>query len=154
MTSDPPPEPDRRQVKVAPAGYQGVLADAAGRTVWTCRHTHPTTAAARQCAARERQVPGLGELGWRLRELREAAGLTQAQVAQVLECSDSKVSRIETGEVLATLRDIRDLGGLYQADPAERDSRVAAARSARVARAAWTRQHRHEPNGRNQDGDW
>jgi hypothetical protein len=64
------------------------------------------------------------------------------------------VSRIETGEVLATLRDIRDLGGLYQADPAERDSLVAAARSARVARAAWTRQHRHEPNGRNQDGDW
>jgi transcriptional regulator with XRE-family HTH domain len=78
----------------------------------------------RASAERERQVPGLADLGFRLRELREAAGLSQAQVAQELECSDSKVSRIETGEVLPTPRDVRDLASLYRVAPAERDALV------------------------------
>jgi DNA-binding XRE family transcriptional regulator len=41
-------------------------------------------------------------LGMELRRLREAAGLTTDRVAQILECSDSKISRIETGQVRAT----------------------------------------------------
>jgi ribosome-binding protein aMBF1 (putative translation factor) len=124
-----------------------VLADPTGRTVWTCWHSHPTDSGARQCAERERQLPGLADLGFRLRELREAAGLSQAQAAQAPECSDSKVSRIETGEVLATPRDVRDLVGLYRVDPAERDKPVTAARRGRAARAAWTRhQNRDGPN--------
>jgi transcriptional regulator with XRE-family HTH domain len=140
------------QVTVAPAGWRAVLADPVGRTVWTCRHAHPTESQARHCAEREREVPGLAELGFRLRELREAAGLSQAQVAQALECSDSKVSWIETGEVLATPRDARDLAALYRATPAECDALVAVAREARAARAAWSSQQRHHgPDGPDQD---
>jgi len=124
VTAEPAPRPDGLHIKVGVAGWRGVLADPAGRTVWTCRHTHLTVAQARECAEQERDVPGLVELGFRLRQLREAAGLSQAQVAAALECSTSKVSRIETGEVLATPRDVRDLADLYRADPQQRDTLV------------------------------
>jgi len=137
VTTNPLARPDGLHVRVAVAGYRGVLADAAGRTVWTCRHAHPTVGQARVCAERERDVPGLSDLGFRLRQLRRAAGLSQQQVAAALECSTSKVSRIETGEILPTTRDVRDLADLYQADPQQRDALVAAARVARPARAAW-----------------
>jgi ribosome-binding protein aMBF1 (putative translation factor) len=150
VTSGPLAHPDRLQVTVAPAGWRGVLTDPTGRTVWSCRHSHSTVGEARQCAERERQVPGLADFGFRLRELREAAGLPQAQVAQVLECSDSKVSRIETGEVLASPRDVRDLAGPYRVAPAERDQLVTAAREAKVTRTAWTRHQgpdRPDPDG-------
>jgi DNA-binding XRE family transcriptional regulator len=103
VTTNPAPRLDGGlRVKVAVAGWRGVLADAADRTVWTCRHGHPTVPEARVCAERERDVPGLNDLGYRLRQLRQAAGLSQQRVAAALECSNSKVSRIETGEVLPT----------------------------------------------------
>jgi DNA-binding XRE family transcriptional regulator len=138
VTTNPAPRLDGGlRVKVAVAGWRGVLADAAGRTVWTCRHSHPTVPEARVCAERERDVPGLNDLGYRLRQLRQAAGLSQQRVAAALECSNSKVSRIETGEVLPITRDIRDLADLYRADPQQRDALVAAARPARPARTAW-----------------
>jgi transcriptional regulator with XRE-family HTH domain len=41
-------------------------------------------------------------LGARLRELREAAGLTQPQLAQHVGISTRQVSRLETGEQVAT----------------------------------------------------
>jgi transposase-like protein len=41
-------------------------------------------------------------LGIELRKIREQAELTIDQVANALECSDSKISRIETGQVGAT----------------------------------------------------
>jgi DNA-binding XRE family transcriptional regulator len=137
VTPQSPTRPTGLAVTVAAAGWRGVLTDPAGRTVWTCRHPHPTVAGARQCAQREREVPGLGDLGFRLRQLRQAAGLSQRQAAAALDCSDSKVSRIETGESLASPRDVRDLAALYQASPPERDALVAAARAARAARASW-----------------
>jgi transcriptional regulator with XRE-family HTH domain len=70
-------------------------------------------------------------LGIELRRLREAAGKTIDQVAQVLECSDSKVSRIENGQVSASPRDVRDMLALYDVEPAHRDSLVEMARTAR-----------------------
>jgi ribosome-binding protein aMBF1 (putative translation factor) len=114
--------------------------------------THPTDSLARQCAEQERQLPGLADLGFRLWELRVATGLSQAQVAQALECSDSKMSRIETGEVLASPRDVRDLAGLYRVGPAERDQLVTAARAARAAPATWTSKRRQHPDHPNQYG--
>jgi DNA-binding XRE family transcriptional regulator len=147
VTPQPPTRPAGLAVTVAPAGWRGVLTDPTGRTVWTCRHTHPTVDQARQCAQREREVPGLGDLGGRLRQLRQAAGLSQQQAAAALECSDSKVSRIETGEVLPTTRDVRDLAGLYGASPPERDALVAAARAGRAAWATRRRQH-HQADDR------
>jgi ribosome-binding protein aMBF1 (putative translation factor) len=151
VTADPLARPGGLRVTVAVAGWRGVLADASGRAVWTCRHTHPTRRQARVCAERERDVPGLADLGHRLRQLRHAARLSQKHVAEALECSTSKVSRIETGEVLPTTRDIRDLAELYRADPRERDALVAAARAARPARTAWMlrrqRQLHHDQDG-------
>jgi transcriptional regulator with XRE-family HTH domain len=70
-------------------------------------------------------------LGAELRRLREEAGLTIDQVAEVLECSQSKVSRIETGRVGATPRDVRDMLALYRVPDAQREAMVQIAREAR-----------------------
>ena len=70
-------------------------------------------------------------LGIELRRLREQAGKTINQVAQVLECSDSKVSRIENGQVSATPRDVRDMLQFYGVDPERREELVEFARTAR-----------------------
>jgi transcriptional regulator with XRE-family HTH domain len=70
-------------------------------------------------------------LGIELRRLREAAGKTIDEVAQVLECSDSKVSRIENGQVSASPRDVRDMLEFYRVDPRHRDGLVEFARMAR-----------------------
>jgi transcriptional regulator with XRE-family HTH domain len=60
------------------------------------------------------------ELGFRLRELRQRAGLTAEQVAGELMCSVAKISRLETGARGVNPRDVRDLATLYGVDPAER----------------------------------
>lgn len=73
-------------------------------------------------------------LGLELRRLREAAGLTIEQVAERLECSDSKVSRIETGQVGATPRDVRDMLELYDVDAEQRKALVQHAREGRKRR--------------------
>jgi hypothetical protein len=70
-------------------------------------------------------------LGTQLRRIRERAGLTIEQVADVLECSHSKVSRIETGQVAATPRDVRDMLDLYKVKSEEREALIQAAREAR-----------------------
>lgn len=56
------------------------------------------------------------ELGIRLRELRNAKGLTVEEVAGRLLCSATKISRAETGARRQTLRDVRDLCGIYEVD--------------------------------------
>ncbi|MDA0635816.1 helix-turn-helix transcriptional regulator [Nonomuraea sp. MCN248] len=53
------------------------------------------------------------QLARRLRDLRQEAGLSIAQVAEHLLCSPAKISRIETAQRRASLRDVRDLGQLY-----------------------------------------
>ena len=70
-------------------------------------------------------------LGIELRRLREAAGKNIDEVAQVLECSDSKVSRIENGQVSASPRDVRDMLEFYGVDSERRDELVEFARAAR-----------------------
>jgi transcriptional regulator with XRE-family HTH domain len=77
-------------------------------------------------------------LGAELRRLRESVGLTIEQVAQQLECSDSKISRIETGQVGATPRDVRDMLDIYGAMDQQRDGLVQLAREARQ-RGWWDR---------------
>jgi transcriptional regulator with XRE-family HTH domain len=74
-------------------------------------------------------------LGLELRRLREQAGKTIDDVAQALECSDSKVSRIETGQVSATTRDVRDMLDVYGVRGEQRDFLIQAARDAR--RKGW-----------------
>jgi transcriptional regulator with XRE-family HTH domain len=46
-----------------------------------------------------------------IREAREAASLTQTQVAQAMEWSLSKVNRIESGDVSVSANDLRPLLG-------------------------------------------
>ena len=70
-------------------------------------------------------------LGIELRRLREEAGLTIDQVAQRLECSDSKISRIETGQVSATPRDVRDMLKIYEVGEEQRAELLQIAREAR-----------------------
>jgi transcriptional regulator with XRE-family HTH domain len=70
-------------------------------------------------------------LGIELRRLREAASKTIDQVAQELECSDSKVSRIETGQVSASPRDVRDMLEYYGVEEERREELVEFARTAR-----------------------
>jgi transcriptional regulator with XRE-family HTH domain len=70
------------------------------------------------------------ELGARLRELRQAKGLTVDEVAGRLLVSAPKVSRIETGAGGrgVNLRDVRDLCDLYEVDAAEREKLMRLAR--------------------------
>src|ERR1700753_3174748 len=67
-----------------------------------------------------------------IREAREAAGLTQAQVAESMEWSHSKVIRIENGDNTISINDLRTLLGLLQvSDKALIGSLLADARTAR-----------------------
>ena len=82
-------------------------------------------------------------LGIELRRLREEAGKTIDEVAQVLECSDSKVSRIENGQVSATPRDVRDMLDFYGVDLQRRDALVEVTRTAR--QRGWWQAYRDAP---------
>ena len=84
-------------------------------------------------------------LGAELRRLREETGLTIDQVAEVLECSQSKVSRIETGQVSATPRDVRDMLALYRVSDAQREAMVQIAREAR--QPGWWQKFVDVPDG-------
>ena len=84
-------------------------------------------------------------LGAELRRLREEVGLTIDQVAEVLECSQSKVSRIETGQVSATPRDVRDMLTLYRVSDAQREAMVQIAREAR--QPGWWQKFVDVPDG-------
>lgn len=71
-----------------------------------------------------------------LRKAREAKGFTQAQVAEALDWSLSKVNRIETGEVTVSTTDLHALLRLFGvADPAQVDRLVNDARASR--RRGW-----------------
>ncbi len=63
--------------------------------------------------------------------MRDAAGLTIEQVAQHLECSDSKISRIEKGQVGALPRDVADMLDLYRINDWKRDEILQLTRQAR-----------------------
>ena len=84
-------------------------------------------------------------LGAELRRLREEAGLTIDRVAEVLECSPSKVSRVETGQVSATPRDVRDMLGLYRVDNERLEAMVQVAREAR--QRGWWQKFVDVPDG-------
>lgn len=53
------------------------------------------------------------QLGKRLRELRQTSGLSIAEVAGRLLCSQAKISRMETANRSASPRDVRDLCAIY-----------------------------------------
>src|SRR5215813_2073851 len=77
-----------------------------------------------------------------LRNAREAKGLTQAQVAERLEWSLSKVNRIEGGEVTVSNTDLQALLHLYEvAEPDRIEQLTEDGRAAR--RRGWWDQPRY-----------
>jgi transcriptional regulator with XRE-family HTH domain len=73
-----------------------------------------------------------------LREAREAAGLTQTQVADAMEWSLSKVMRIESGEVSIALNDLKAVLPYVQiTDPETVTSLIQDARVAKQRRTMW-----------------
>lgn len=64
------------------------------------------------------QVPVMRRrrIGLQLRKLRELKGMTLEQVADRMDCSQSKISRIETGHSSVGMRDVRDLLLIYEVD--------------------------------------
>lgn len=78
-----------------------------------------------------------------LRKAREAAGLTQGQVADALEWSISKVNRIETGEVTISNTDLQAALRLLEvADPEVVERHLEDARAAR--RKGWWNEPRYK----------
>jgi len=73
-------------------------------------------------------------LRFALRRAREAAGLTQDEVAKTLEWSRSKVNRIEAGEVRVSATDLAALVRLFEVTDAEAVSQMAL--DARASRRA------------------
>ena len=71
------------------------------------------------------------ELGKRLRELRQAHGLTVEDVAMKIMCSATKISRLEAGARRPSLRDVKDLCLLYEVDKSTADEFMTLAREAR-----------------------
>ena len=77
-----------------------------------------------------------------LRDAREARGLTQGHVAEVMEWSLSKVMRIESGEVTISPNDLRPLlAHLGITERSRADDLLEAARAAR-RRRQWSDEHR------------
>lgn len=70
-------------------------------------------------------------LAFELRRLREAAKLTCEDVAELLECSASKISRIETARVTVSPRDVRDLLRIYGVSNDQQESLIQLARESR-----------------------
>lgn len=71
------------------------------------------------------------ELAARLRELRQAAGLTIDDVATRLLVSATKISRLETATRPVSLRDVRDLSDLYEISASEREHLMTLARQSK-----------------------
>jgi transcriptional regulator with XRE-family HTH domain len=78
------------------------------------------------------------ELGARLRELRNALGMTIEDVAESLLRSPTMISRAETGMRRASLRDVRDLCRLYGVSSSESAELMELARMARE-QGWWTK---------------
>jgi hypothetical protein len=67
--------------------------------------------------ARLRVVGGIkptGALGALLRDIRDQAGLSQAEAAELFGCSLSKISRVELGEVSVSVSDVRSFIQIYR----------------------------------------
>lgn len=84
-------------------------------------------------------MPAVGEsptirrrrLGLELRRLRERAGYSVEEMAEHLECSQSKVRRIEIGRVPVRQRDLRDLLDYYGVAEQDREPLLALARESK-----------------------
>lgn len=82
-----------------------------------------------------------------LRRARDAAGLTQEQVAKTMEWSLSKVIRIETGGVGVSTSDLRQLLQLYQVDDPQQVAELVELARVGRRRPWWTQYKDRIPAG-------
>ncbi|GAA3754148.1 transcriptional regulator with XRE-family HTH domain [Spinactinospora alkalitolerans] len=79
-------------------------------------------------------------LGYQLRKLREAKGITRADAGYKIRGSESKISRLELGRVGFKLRDVEDLLTLYGVtDPKQREPLLSLAKESN--KAGWWQQY-------------
>jgi transcriptional regulator with XRE-family HTH domain len=78
-------------------------------------------------------------LGARLRNLREAAGVSREEAGYAIRGSESKISRMELGRTGCKLRDVSDLLDLYQVSQGERATLLAMAENANIP--SWWQQY-------------
>lgn len=64
-------------------------------------------------------TPFVAAVGHRLKVLRDAAGLTQAQLAEQMRIDVTTLSRIERGDAALSLRKLFDAARVFQIAPAE-----------------------------------
>ncbi|MGP4111368.1 helix-turn-helix domain-containing protein [Streptomyces sp. 4N509B] len=79
-------------------------------------------------------------LGQRLRELREAAGVSRAKAAWAIRGSESKMSRLERGRCACKPRDVADLLSLYQVTD-EQDRATLLALAAQANAPVWWQEY-------------
>jgi transcriptional regulator with XRE-family HTH domain len=79
-----------------------------------------------------------------LRTLREGAGLTIDQVAEMIETSPSTISRIETAQVGVRPRDVKVLLDIYKVNEPKRDELLELARKSR--QQPWWYEYREVPS--------
>jgi transcriptional regulator with XRE-family HTH domain len=80
-------------------------------------------------------------LGARLRELREAVGLSGEQAAMVLDGSQAKISRLESGVTRPGVLDVTALLELYAVGAAERDELLKLATAGASRGRSWWRDY-------------
>ncbi|MDX3158445.1 helix-turn-helix transcriptional regulator, partial [Streptomyces scabiei] len=66
------------------------------------------------------------QLGDELRKLREAAGVSMAEAAELLDCTKGKISRMENGHVPVRTPDLNALMHAYRVETPETRNRLAA----------------------------
>ena len=83
------------------------------------------------------------QLGDELRQLRESAGVTMAEAAEVLDCTKGKISRMENGHVPVRTPDLTALMHAYQIKDVETRDRLCALalRANRRRREGWWHQY-------------
>lgn len=78
------------------------------------------------------------QLGNELRHARTNSGMTQQQVAAILDCTQGKVNKIESGAVGAKLGDVRTMIDAYGVSGEEADTLLNLARAAAGQRGHWS----------------
>lgn len=77
------------------------------------------------------------QLGNEIRRARRAAGLTQAEVGELLGCGQGKINKIESGSVSVKLGDLEQMLVAFKASPAEKELMLELARNS-PQRGQWS----------------
>lgn len=86
------------------------------------------------------------QLGNEIRHARNAAGMTQQQVANLLGCGQGKINKIESGAVSVKLVELKQMLDAFNVSKAESDMMMELARSGGSQRGQWSGYRSAVPN--------